>query len=191
LASTNSYKTPDINAPWHAAGLHYYALNFFYLKKFGKKIRKISLDGGFNCPNRDGRLGTGGCVYCDPESFSPSRSDKGDSPIFAGAKIGTVPVKQSSITAQLEEGIRRLSSRYAAGGYVAYFQPATNTYAPVALLRSVFEEALSHSKVIGLAIGTRPDCVPEDVLDLLAELSTRTYLTVEYGLQSKIGRAHV
>ncbi len=93
-------------------------------------------------------------------------------------------LKLSSITAQLEEGIGRLSARYAAGGFVAYFQPGTNTYAPVDSLRSVFEEALAHPKVVGLAIGTRPDCVPDDVLDLLAELSKRTYLVVEYGLQS-------
>jgi hypothetical protein len=149
------------------AGLRYNTLNFFYHKNFGKKIRKISLDADFNCPNRDGTLATGGCVFCDPESFSPSRR-----------------LKQSSITAQLDEGIRRLSTRYDAQGYVAYFQPATNTYAPLVRLRSVFEEALSHTKVVGLAIGTRPDCVPDEVLDLLSQLSSRTYLTVEYGLQS-------
>jgi uncharacterized protein len=89
-----------------------------------------------------------------------------------------------AITAQLEEGIRRVSARYSPEGFVAYFQPATNTYAPVEKLRSVFEEAISHPKVVGLAIGTRPDCVPGEVLDLLAELSARTYLVVEYGLQS-------
>ena len=125
------------------------------------------MDGDFGCPNRDGTLATGGCVYCDPESFSPSRR-----------------LKLSSITAQLDEGIRRLSSRYSAQGFVAYFQPATNTYGPMSRLKSVFEEALSHPKVVGLAIGTRPDCVSDDVLDLLADLSSRTYLTVEYGLQS-------
>ena len=144
---------PHFNAPWLTAGLRYHTLNFFYHKKFGKKIRKISLDAGFNCPNRDGTLATGGCVFCDPESFSPSRR-----------------LKLPSITAQLDEGIRRLSTRYDAQGFVAYFQPATNTYAPVDRLRSVFEEALSHPKVVGLAIGTRPDCVPDEVLDLLAEL---------------------
>ncbi|MGD0655821.1 MAG: TIGR01212 family radical SAM protein [Thermoguttaceae bacterium] len=167
MASTNSHNSPPLNAQWLKAGLLYHTLNFFYLKKFGKKIRKLSLDAGFNCPNRDGTLATGGCVFCDPESFSPSR------------RLGL-----SSITAQLEEGIRRLKARYAAGGFVAYFQPGTNTYAPVDRLRSVFEEALAHPKVVGLVIGTRPDCVPDDVLDLLAELSKRTYLIIEYGLQS-------
>ncbi len=167
MASTNSNNSLPFTTQWHKAGLLYHTLNFFYLKKFGQKIRKLSLDAGFNCPNRDGALATGGCVFCDPESFSPSRR-----------------LKLSSITAQLEEGIGRLSARYAAGGFVAYFQPGTNTYAPVNRLRSVFEEALAHPKVVGLAVGTRPDCVPDDVLDLLAELSKHTYLIVEYGLQS-------
>jgi radical SAM protein (TIGR01212 family) len=167
LASTNSNNSLPFTTQLSRAGLLYHTLNFFYLKKFGQKIRKLSLDAGFNCPNRDGTLATGGCVFCDPESFSPSRR-----------------LKLSSITAQLEEGIGRLSARYAAEGFVAYFQPGTNTYAPVDRLRSVFEEALAHPKVVGLAIGTRPDCVPDDVLDLLAELSKRTYLVVEYGLQS-------
>jgi radical SAM protein (TIGR01212 family) len=167
LASTNSLNSPLSKPQWHARGLYYHTLNFFYLKKFGFKIRKISLDAGFNCPNRDGVLATRGCVYCDPESFSPARR-----------------LNLASITAQLEEGMRRISARYAAQGYVAYFQPATNTYAPVDRLRSVFQEALAQPKVVGLAIGTRPDCVPDEVLDLLAELSTRTYLVVEYGLQS-------
>jgi len=167
MRSNKSFNSSHFNTQWLSTGLRYHTLNFFYLNKFGKKIRKISLDGGFSCPNRDGTLATGGCVYCDPESFSPSRR-----------------LKLSSITAQLEEGIRRINTRYAAGGFVAYFQPATNTYAPIARLKSVFEESLSHPKVVGLAIGTRPDCVPNDVLDLLAELSRRTYLTVEYGLQT-------
>jgi uncharacterized protein len=167
MASTKSNNSPQFDVQWHGAGLLYHTLNFFYLNKFGKKIRKISLDGGFKCPNRDGRLATGGCVFCDPESFSPSRR-----------------LKLPSIGAQLEQGIGRLSARYAAGGFVAYFQPGTNTYAPVDSLRSAFEEALAHPKVVGLAIGTRPDCVPDNVLDMLAELSKRTYLVVEYGLQS-------
>jgi uncharacterized protein len=172
LASNNSDNSLPFTTQLSKAGLLYHTLNFFYHKKFGQKIRKISLDAGFNCPNRDGALATGGCVFCDPESFSPSRR-----------------LKLSSILAQLEEGIGRLSARYVAGGFVAYFQPGTNTYAPVDRLRSVFEEALAHPKVVGLAIGTRPDCVPDAVLDLLAELSKRTYLIVEYGLQSTHNRS--
>ena len=149
------------------AGQRYHTLNFFYLNKFGYKIRKISLDGGFNCPNRDGKIATSGCVFCDPKTFSPSRR-----------------LKISSITAQLEEGIRRISTRHDVDHFLAYFQPGTNTYAPVERLKSIWGEALSHPKVVGLIIGTRPDCVPDEILDLLAELSDRTYLVVEYGLQS-------
>jgi uncharacterized protein len=167
MASTNSTNSPHFIAPWRSAGFPYHTLNFFYLNKFGAKIRKISLDAGFSCPNRDGTLATNGCVYCDPESFSPSRR-----------------IKSTSITGQLEEGIKRLSSRYSAQRFIAYFQPATNTYAPVERLKTVFEEALAHPKVVGVAVGTRPDCVSDEILDLLAELSNRTYLVVEYGLQS-------
>ncbi|MGW8257823.1 MAG: TIGR01212 family radical SAM protein [Thermoguttaceae bacterium] len=165
--STTWSKTPHFQPAWLSAGHLYYSLNFFYRKKFGAKARKISLDGGFGCPNRDGTLSRGGCKFCDPESFSPSRR-----------------LKLSSITAQLDEGIKRLSRRYAAKNFVAYFQPGTNTYAPVGRLKNVFEEALAYPQIVGLAIGTRPDCVADEVLDLLAELSRRTYLVLEYGLQS-------
>ena len=102
-----------------AAGLHYYSHNFFLGKKFGRRIWKVSLDAGCTCPNRDGSLGTAGCIFCDPESFSPSRR-----------------LRLSSITAQLEEGIRRVRQHHAAEGFVAYFQPATNTYGPLDQLRA-------------------------------------------------------
>jgi radical SAM protein (TIGR01212 family) len=106
-------------------------------------------------------------VFCDPESFSPSR------------RLST-----RSITAQLDEGIRRLRQRRTADCFLAYFQPATNTYAPVERLRAFYEEAIAHEDVVGLIVGTRPDCVPDPVLDLLAQLAQRTWLTVEFGLQS-------
>jgi uncharacterized protein len=167
MASTNSHELPLSNESWSEAGLFYHTLNLFYLRKFGRKIRKISLDAGFDCPNRNGIVGTDGCVYCDPESFSPGRR-----------------MKLTSISEQLEAGVERLTARYKAEGFVAYFQPGTNTFAPVDRLRRVFEEAMLHPQVVGLAIGTRPDCVPEQVLDLLAELSNRTYLVIEYGVQS-------
>ncbi len=128
---------------------------------------KVSLDGGFGCPNRDGSLGTRGCVFCDPASFSPSRRSV-----------------SASISAQLEEGIRRLGARYRVDRFVAYFQPGTNTYAPVEQLRALYEQAIAHPKVVGLAIGTRPDCVPDDVLDLLSELAGQTWVSIEYGLQT-------
>ena len=150
-----------------AAGLPYHSLNSFYRKKFGTKVWKLSLDAGCNCPNRDGTLATLGCVFCDPASFSPSR------------RMGLL-----SVAEQLQEGIRRLNRRYAAERFVAYFQPGTNTYGPIDRLRLAYQEAVSHPDVVGLAIGTRPDCVGEEILDLLAELAGRTWVVVEYGLQT-------
>ena len=167
VAST--VRQPNVSRPvaWRAAGLRYHALNFFYRRKFGTKVWKLSLDAGCNCPNRDGTLATSGCVFCDPESFSPSR------------RMGL-----ASIADQAQEGIRRLRRRYGVERFVAYFQPATNTYGPIDRLRSAYEQALSYPEVVGLAIGTRPDCVGEAVLDLLTELAKRTWLVVEYGLQT-------
>ncbi len=153
--------------PGTTAGLRYYSHSFFLGKKFGRRIWKVSLDAGCTCPNRDGTLGTAGCIFCDPESFSPSRR-----------------LRLSSITAQLEEGIRRVRQRHAAEGFVAYFQPATNTYGPLAQLRRLYEEALGHPQVVGLAVGTRPDCAGDAVLDTLAELAGRTWVTIELGLQT-------
>jgi hypothetical protein len=154
--------------PWRRDGLRYYALSYFLRQRFGpSRVQKVSLDGGFTCPNVDGTVATGGCTFCDNRSFSPSRR-----------------VRRQQILEQLDDGIRRLKHRYEVDRFIAYFQPATNTYAPVERLRSLYEAALSHPKVVGLAIGTRPDCVPDDVLDLLAELAQRTYLSVEYGVQT-------
>ena len=128
---------------------------------------RVSVDGGFTCPNRDGHLASAGCIFCDPASFSPSR------------RLGL-----ESITAQIDEGVRRLRIRHRGDRFVAYFQPATNTYAPVERLREAYQEALAHPDILGLIVGTRPDCVAEDVLDLLSELSRQTWLTIEYGLQT-------
>jgi uncharacterized protein len=150
---------------WPAAGLLYHSLNFFYQKKFGTKVWKLSLDAGCGCPNRDGTIATLGCIFCDPASFSPSR------------RLGVL-----SIADQIQDGISRLKRRYAAERFVAYFQPGTNTYGPINRLRLAYQQALSHPDVVGLAIGTRPDCVGEEVLDLLAEL--KTWVVVEYGLQT-------
>lgn len=155
------------SADWRATGLRYYTLNHFLRWRFGQRVWKVSVDGGFRCPNVDGSKGKGGCVFCSIDSFSPSR------------RQGT-----GSITEQLDEGGRRVALRYGVHRVLAYFQPATNTYAPVQRLRELYEEALAHPAVVGLCIGTRPDCVPNEVLDLLAELSQRTWLSVEYGLQS-------
>jgi radical SAM protein (TIGR01212 family) len=158
---------PDEIPSWRAAGLSYYSYNFYLQNRFGGRVQKVSLDAGFTCPNVDGTVADGGCVFCDNRSFSPSRR-----------------LPRTTIAGQVDEGIRRLKWRYAADKFLAYFQPATNTYAPVERLRPLYEQALEHSSVVGLAIGTRPDCVPDDVLDLLEEIAGRTYLSVEYGLQT-------
>jgi len=152
---------------WVAAGGTFYSANFFYQKKFGEKVWKLSLDAGCGCPNRDGTLGTGGCVFCDPASFSPSRR-----------------LQLPRISEQIEAGIRQVSRRVRVSKYIAYFQPGTNTYGPFERLRDSYSEALSHPQIVGLIVGTRPDCVPDGILDLLAELSERTFLVVEYGLQT-------
>src|SRR5688500_12563679 len=157
------HSSPD----WRAAGLRYYAYNYFLRQKFGERVQKVSVDAGFTCPNVDGTVAIGGCTFCDNRSFSPSRR-----------------VPRMDIRDQIDDGIRRLKTRYDCDKFLAYFQPATNTYAPVSKLRPLFERALEHEKVVGLAIGTRPDCVPDDVLDLLTELAGRTYLSVEYGAQT-------
>ena len=159
---------PPISIPeWRRAGFVYYPLSFFYQQKFGTKVRKISLDAGFGCPNRDGKVGRGGCIFCDPASFSPSRRSP-----------------QTSISEQIQSAISRGGKDDKIGGYIAYFQPSTNTYAPVERLRSVYEEALANPHIVGVSIGTRPDCVPEEVVELLAEIAQKTFLVVEFGLQT-------
>ena len=169
-----SIKTQSDEAPqpspeydWRGAGLRYYQYNFFLKNKFGKRVQKVSIDAGFSCPNVDGSITIGGCTFCDNRSFSPSRR-----------------APRVSITDQINEGIRRLKLRYKVDQFMAYFQPATNTYAPVERLRPLYEEAISHSKVVAIAIGTRADCVPDDVIDLLAEMGQRRFLSVELGLQT-------
>ncbi|NIP87027.1 MAG: TIGR01212 family radical SAM protein [Planctomycetales bacterium] len=158
---------------WQAAGLRYHAYNFYLRQRFGGRVQKVSVDGGFTCPNVDGTVAVGGCVFCDNRSFSPSRR-----------------LPRISIGQQIEAGIHRLERRYQnVIGYLAYFQPATNTYAEVARLRALYQQALAHPDVIGLAIGTRPDCVEEEVLGLLSEIAERTYLSVEYGMQTMHNRS--
>ncbi|MFN0020833.1 MAG: TIGR01212 family radical SAM protein [Pirellulaceae bacterium] len=162
-----STSTPAEGSSWRSAGLRYHSYNFFLRQKFGERVQKVSLDAGFTCPNVDGTVAVGGCTFCDNRSFSPSRR-----------------TPRVSIRDQLDDGIRRLKTRYTADKFLAYFQPATNTYAPVEKLRPLYESALSHPQVVGLAIGTRPDCVPDDVLDLLQDIASRSYLSVEYGVQT-------
>ena len=178
MAST--YGKPETSRPpavqraydWRAAGLRYYAYNFHLRQKFGRRVQRVSIDAKFTCPNVDGTVAIGGCTFCDNRSFSPSRR-----------------VPRQDILDQIDDGIKRLKRRYTCDDFMAYFQPATNTYAPVERLRSVYEQALSHPQVVAMAIGTRSDCVPDDVLDLLQEMATRTYLTVEFGMQTMHDRS--
>jgi len=142
-------------------------LNDFLKEKFNEKIYKVSLDGGFTCPNRDGKVSRGGCIFC-------SENGSGD---FTATKL-------KSIHAQIEEQIDLVSKKYKGDKYIAYFQNFTNTYAEVSYLRKIYEEALSHEKIVGLAIATRPDCLEDDVLELLADLNKKTFLWVELGLQT-------
>jgi uncharacterized protein len=167
-------------ADWRAAGLFYHSLNFFHDKKFGGRVWKVSLDAGCTCPNRDGTLATSGCVFCDPESFSPSRR-----------------LRLPRVADQLEAGIRRAAHRPRLQGFLAYFQPGANTYGPIERLGAAFAQAAAHPQVVGLIVGTRPDCASDEVLDLLAGLAERTWLVIEYGLQTvhdrsldRLGRGH-
>lgn len=158
---------------WRSAGLRYFALNYYLRGRFGGRVQKVSIDAGFTCPNVDGTVAVGGCVFCDNRSFSPSRR-----------------LKRVDLSVQLERGMQLLRRRYAnVSRFLAYFQPATNTYAPVEHLRSLFTQPLDHPEVVGLVVGTRPDCVPNDVLDLLSELAGRTYVSVEYGMQTMHDRS--
>jgi radical SAM protein (TIGR01212 family) len=152
---------------WRKAGLRYHAFYFHLRRKFGFRVQKVSVDAGFTCPNVDGSVAVGGCTFCDNRSFSPSRR-----------------LPRQDLLSQIEEGIKRLKRRYDCDHFQAYFQPATNTYAPVPRLRAAYERVLQDPRIVGLAIGTRPDCVPDPVLDLLEELARRTYVSVEYGVQT-------
>ncbi len=164
-------------ANWRSAGLRYCDFNFWSRKRFGGKVWKLILDAGCQCPNRDGTLGTSGCAFCDIPSFSPIRRGKdawGPSP----------SAQPPPIRIQLHDGIRRLQDLHAAERFIAYFQPATNTYGPINRLRGLFEEAADEPTVVGLAIGTRPDCLGDEVLDMLAQLARRMWLLVDLGVQS-------
>jgi uncharacterized protein len=152
---------------WQKMGFRYYPLNLFFRQRFGTRVQKISLDGGFTCPNVDGTLAVGGCTFCDNKAFSPSRR-----------------VRRDAISAQLQRGIERLRRRYKNETFLAYYQPATNTYGPLEKLRLLWETALSEPSVVGLVIGTRPDCVPDDVLDLVDEFAAKTYVSLELGVQT-------
>ncbi|SFG12195.1 TIGR01212 family radical SAM protein [Prevotella sp. KH2C16] len=135
--------------------------------KFPFKVQKIAVDAGFSCPNRDGRISRGGCIYCDNRTFNPPYCNPG-----------------KSVRKQIREGKAFFGRKYPDMKYIAYFQAFTNTYAPVGDLKRLYEEALQDSDVVGIVIGTRPDCISDELLDYLAELNHRTFLVVEYGIES-------
>lgn len=153
----------------------------YFRREYGERLQKIVIDAGFTCPNRDGKVGFGGCTYCNNDAFHPNYS-----------------TPDRTIEWQIEEGIRFHAKRYRnASSYLAYFQPYSNTYAPLSVLKQRYEEALSHPQVKGIVVGTRPDCVDDAVLDYLAELAQRHIVIVEYGIEScynktlrRINRGH-
>lgn len=153
----------------------------YFKKTFGNRIQKLTIDAGFTCPNRDGSKGTGGCTFCNNDAFNPSYCSS---------------VK--SVSQQLEEGISFHKVRYRrVNNYLAYFQAFSNTYAPLEELKALYEEALAFPEVIGLVIGTRPDCVDDEILDYLHELNKKAYVVIEYGIEScynktlsRINRGH-
>ena len=147
--------------------MKYTTLNNYLKKRFGKKVYKIALNGAFTCPNRDGTIDTRGCIFCS----------KGGSGDFAESPDLT-------ITEQIENGKKRLEKKIKNGKYIAYFQAFTNTYAPVERLRTIYEEAINHPEIVALSIGTRPDCLGDDVLALLDELNKIKPIFVELGLQT-------
>ena len=148
-------------------GKPYRSLDYMLRERFGEKVYKVTLNGGMSCPNRDGTLGTRGCIFC---------SEGGSGDFAADVSL--------SVTEQIESQIALLSAKRPIQKYIAYFQAYTNTYAPVEYLRKIFKEAMSHSGIVALSVGTRPDCLGEEVLDLLEELNRIKPVWIELGLQT-------
>src|SRR5664280_3491724 len=170
----------EVVFPWgHERRFNAYSNYFRNL--YGARVQKVSIDAGFTCPNRDGSRGVGGCTYCNNKAFNPSYC-----------------VPEKSVSQQIAEGIDFHKWRYnEAVSYLAYFQAYSNTYASLEILKKIYEEALNYPGVIGLIIGTRPDCIDEEKLEYLKELSDRYYIAIEYGIEScynktlkRINRGH-
>ncbi|RLD20609.1 MAG: TIGR01212 family radical SAM protein, partial [Bacteroidetes bacterium] len=143
----------------------------FIKKKFNERVQKISINTGFSCPNRDGSKGVGGCSYCNNNTFNPDYCEP-----------------NKSITQQLNEGISFFSKKYKSQQYLAYFQAYTNTYAEINLVKQLYTEAINHPDVIGLIIGTRPDCISEELINFLSGLSSQHYISLEFGIESTLNR---
>ena len=172
--------THSPNFTWGTSS-RYHRFADYQRKLYGERVQKVTVDAGFTCPNRDGTKGWGGCIYCNNESFNPGYNSA-----------------EKSITQQIEEGIEFLKRRYKnVRKFIVYFQPYSNTYAPLDTLKRYYEEALAHPEVVGLTIGTRPDCVDEAKIAYLENLAKDYDITIEYGLESisdatlkKINRGH-
>jgi uncharacterized protein len=143
----------------------------FIRSKFSERVQKISLDTGFTCPNRDGSKGIGGCTYCNNNTFNPEYCKP-----------------EKSITQQLDEGIAFFSIKYKTQKYLAYFQAYTNTYADIKLVKELYLEAVNHPMVIGLVIGTRPDCIDKELIHFLSELTKKYFISLEFGVESTLNR---
>lgn len=160
--------------------VRYNDFSSFLSRIFPMKVQKLSVNAGFTCPNRDGTTGRGGCTYCNNQTFNPAYCDTG-----------------KTVSQQLEDGKQFFSRKYPKMQYLAYFQAYTNTYSKLENLKRIYEEALSVENVVGLVIGTRPDCMPDNLLDYLANLNRQTFILVEYGIEStndatlrRINRGH-
>jgi len=148
------------------------AYSDYFRKHYGERVQKITIDAGFTCPNRDGTCGTGGCTFCDNNAFNPSYNNP-----------------QTSITDQIRQGMAFHRKRYRkANQYLAYFQAYTNTFAALDKLRAMYDEALAVPGVMGIVVGTRPDCVDAELLDYFQQLSRRCYVVLEYGIESVFNR---
>lgn len=170
----------DTDFPWGHKH-RYNDFPTFFRNRFSMRVQKVSIDAGFTCPNRDGSKGLGGCTYCNNQTFNPSYCHL-----------------DRSVSVQLDEGVKFFSYKYPTMKYLAYFQAYTNTYAPLQNLKELYEEALAHPQVIGLVLATRPDCLPDEVLDYLQQLSERYYIMIELGIESvndealkRINRGHL
>ena len=169
---------PDF--PWQNSD-RFNSYTAYIKKRFGGRLQKLSIDAGFSCPNRDGSLGYGGCTYCVNDAFNPSYCNP-----------------QKPISQQLEEGIEFHEKRYRrARNFIAYFQAYSNTYAPVEKLKNLYSEALSYPGISGIIIGTRPDCINDEILDYLEKLNRNYFVSIEYGIESiydatlaRINRGH-
>lgn len=160
--------------------MHYNDYGSWIRSKFPFRVQKISVDAGFSCPNRDGRIGIGGCIYCDNRTFNPAYCNK-----------------SKSISEQLEEGKHFFRRKYPEMKFLAYFQAYTNTYESLDKLKKLYEEALNADDIVGLVIGTRPDCVSDELLRYLEQLNKHTFITMEYGIETannetlkRINRGH-